>query len=194
MVLATVVLASALAASGTGGLAPGASPDARAATPAPTSPTAGTPSPTWPVNLRLGIPAVLPGWTAAPTDPLPDEGENEMGRYTEVARFFQKIESATSTKQFQIAVHDYGAGKDLGPELKKAVAAASQSGAEAKETTVSGHKAFVVTDRSSGKPATIVTVLVSGGRLVLGEGVNVTGDEALRLLQSVDFARIAAAR
>ena len=170
-------------------------PDAKAPTPVPGRAAPGTASsaPAWPLTMRLGIPASLPGWTAAPTDPLPDEGENGMGRYTEVARFFQKIESATSTKQFQIAVQDYG-GKDLAPELKRAVAEASQHGAETKEATVSGLKAFVVTDRSSGKPATIVTVVVSGGRLVLGEGANMTGDEALRLLQSVDFPKIAAAK
>lgn len=172
----------------------GAPPAPTPAAPPPASAAAPTAGPRWPLNLRLGIPAGLPGWNAAPSDPLPDEGENGMGRYTEVARFFQKIESSTSTKQFQIAVQDYGAGKDLGPELKKAVAEASRQGAEAKEAAVSGLKAFVVTDRSSGKPATIVTVLVSGGRLVLGEGANVTGDEAMRLLQAVDFAKIAAAR
>lgn len=81
----------------------------------------------WPLTLRLGIPATLPGWTAAPTDPLPDDGENEMGKYTEVSRFFQRIESPTSTKQFQIAVHDYGPGRDLAPALKKAVAEASKT-------------------------------------------------------------------
>ena len=168
-----------------------------AASPAPTPPPASASGPSaarWPLTLRLGIPASLPGWTAAPSDPLPDDGENEMGRYTEVSRFFQRIESPTSTKQFQIAVHDYGPGRDLAPALKKAVAEASKSGAEARETDVAGLRAFVVTDRSTGKPATLVTVVVSGGRLVLGEGSNVTGDEALRLLRSVDYARIAAAK
>ena len=150
--------------------------------------------PQWPLSLRQGIPAWLPGWNAAPTDPLPDEGENGMGHYTEVARFFQKIENPTSAKQFQIAVQDYGPSRDVAPDLKKAVAEASKSGAESKETSVNGYKAFAVTDRSSGKPATIVTVVVSGGRLVLGEGANVTADEAVRLLQNVDFAKIAAAR
>lgn len=116
-----------------------------------------------------------------------------MGRYTEVSRFFQRIESPTSTKQFQITVQDYGAGKDLGPELKKAVADAAKTGVEARETDVAGLRAFVVTDRSTGKPTTIVTVLVSGGRLVLGAGSNVAGDEAIRLLKAVDYPRIAAA-
>jgi len=180
-----VLLVAALA-----GLSPGPSPAPTPATPG--SPA--SPAPQWPLTLRLGLPVSLAGWTPAPTDPLPDDGENGMGRYTEVSRFFQKIESPTSTKQFQIAVQDYGPGKDLGPELRRAVAEAARSGAEAKEATVAGLKAFVVTDRSSGKPATIVTVLVSGGRLVLGEGANVTGDEAVRLLQTVDFPRIAAAK
>jgi len=174
-----------------------AMPADKAPLPTPVPPPAAATAPgsaRWPLTLRAGLPATLAGWNAAPTDPLPDEGENGMGRYTEVSRFFQKIESSTSTKQFQIAVQDYGAGKDLGGELKKAFTEASKSGAETKETAVSGLKAFVVTDRSSGKPATIVTVLVSGGRLVLGEGANMTGDEAARLLQSVDFAKIAAAR
>jgi hypothetical protein len=172
-------------------------PADRAPLPTPAAPPAASTGPAaarWPLTLRAGLPTTLAGWSAAPTDPLPDEGENGMGRYTEVSRFFQKIESSTSTKQFQIAVQDYGPGKDLGGELKKAVAEAGKSGAETKETAVSGLKAFVVTDRSSGKPTTIVTVLVSGGRLVLGEGANMTGDETARLLQSVDFAKIAAAR
>jgi hypothetical protein len=191
MPIAATVLTIALSA------APAAAPpEGKAPTPAAgkTAPGPASSAPAWPLTLRLGIPASLPGWSAAPSDPLPDEGENGMGRYTEVSRFFQKIESATSTKQFQIAVQDYGAGRDLGPELKKAVGEAAQHGAETKEATVSGLKAFVVTDRSAGKPATIVTVVVSGGRLVLGEGANMTGDEALRLLASVDFAKIAAAK
>lgn len=190
MSLSSTILLVAILASP----APAPVPSPAPATPAAPPPAGSTAAPQWPLTLRLGIPPSLPGWTAAPSDPLPDEGENGMGRYTEVSRFFQKIESPTSTKQFQIAVQDYGRGKDLGPELRNAVAEAAKSGVDAKEASVSGLKAFLVTDRSSGKPATIVTVLVSGGRLVLGEGANMTGEEALRLLQSVDFARIAAAK
>ena len=32
--------------------------------------------PTWPLTLREGLPASLPGYAAAPTDSLPDESEN----------------------------------------------------------------------------------------------------------------------
>ena len=117
-----------------------------------------------------------------------------MGRYTEVSRFFQKIESPTSTKQFQISVQDYGAGRDLLVELRKAVSEAAKTGVETREADVAGHRTFVVTDRSTGKPITMVTVLVSPGRLVLGAGSNVSGDEAVKLVRSVDSARVAAAK
>jgi len=32
--------------------------------------------PAWPLTLREGLPASLPGYAAAPTDSLPDESEN----------------------------------------------------------------------------------------------------------------------
>ncbi|MEO8190598.1 MAG: hypothetical protein ABI682_09655 [Acidobacteriota bacterium] len=151
-------------------------------------------APKWPLTMRDGLPAALPGWAAAPTDPLPEEDENGMGRYTEVSRFFQRIESATSTKQFRIAVQDYGNGVDVLPMLRKAVAEAARSGVETRELNMSGHRAFVVTDRSTGKPTTMVTVFVSGGRLVLGQGANVAGDEAVKLVRLVDFPKVAASR
>ena len=150
--------------------------------------------PAWPLVLREGLPVRLPGYAAAPSDPLPEENENEMGAYVEVSRFFQRIESQSFAKQFRIAVQDYGSGKDLVPALRKAFAEARQtSGVEAKETEISGHKVFVVTDRSSGRPTTLVTVIVTPGRLVLGQGANVAGDEAARLVQAVDFAKVEAA-
>jgi hypothetical protein len=52
----------------------------------------------------------------------------------------------------------------------------------------------VVTDRSTGTPATLVTVIVTPSRLVLGQGDNVDGEEALKLIGRVDFARIAGAK
>ncbi|MCA1580506.1 MAG: hypothetical protein LC796_03775 [Acidobacteria bacterium] len=151
-------------------------------------------APRWPLTLREGLPAALPGWAAAPADSLPEENENGMGAYIEVSRFFQRIESSTSTKQFRVAVQDYGAGNDLLPQLRKAVSEAGRSGAETRELDVAGHRAFVVTDRSTGKPTTIVTVFVSGGRLVLGQGANVAGEEALKLVRLVDYPKVAAAR
>ena len=75
----------------------------------------------WPLSLRDGIPAELPGYAAAPRDPLPDTDENEMGVYTEVSRFFQRIESPTSVRQFRLVVQDYGPGKDVTAAIKKAV-------------------------------------------------------------------------
>ena len=158
-------------------------------------PLRGTPDkPAWPLTLREGLPATLPGYAAAPTDTLPDESENEMGPYVEVSRFFQRIESPTSTKQFRLAIQDYGSGKDLAAPLRKAFAEAKQAGVETREVEVSGHKTFVVTDRSSGRPTTLVTVIVTPSRLVLGQGANVSGDEALQLVKSVDFAKVLAVK
>ncbi len=171
---------------------------AAAPAPVPTAPAASSaasaPSARWPLVLLDGLPAVLFGWTAAPTDPLPDEGENGMGHYTEVSRFFQKIDSPTVTHQFQVSVQDYGPGKDVVPELRRAVAEAAKAGVETREAEVAGHRAYVVTDKSTGKPITIVTVVVSNGRLVLGAGSNVPSDEALQLVKKVDFGRVASAR
>ncbi len=151
--------------------------------------------PEWPLTLREGLPASLPGYAAAPTDTLPEEAENEMGPYVEASRFFQRIESPTSTKQFRIAVQDYGDGRDLMASLRKAVAEAKKtSGVETRETEISGHRTFVVTDRSTGRPTTLVTVIVLPSRLVLGQGANVTGEEAVQLVKAVDFAKVAAVK
>ena len=149
--------------------------------------------PGWPLTLRDGIPKTLPGWEAAPRDPLPDTDENEMGTYTEVSRFFQKIEPSRA-RQFRIVVQDYGRGADLEASIRKAVAEAGKSpGVDAAEVKVGRLPAFAVTDRSQGQPTTLVTVVVSPGRLVLGQGANVEREDALRLLALVDFARVAAA-
>ena len=145
----------------------------------------------WPLSLREGLPTELPGYVAAPRDPLPDTDENEMGIYTQVSRFFQRIESATSVRQFRLVVQDYGAGKDLGGAIRKAVSEASRAPkVETREVKVSGLTAFAVTDRSQGNPTTLVTVLASPSRLVLGQGANVDAPEALRLLGLVDFEKV----
>lgn len=117
-----------------------------------------------------------------------------MGRYTQVSRFFQKIESPSSTKQFQVSVQDYGAGNDLLPQLRQAVVDATRNGVETREIDLAGHRAFVVTDASTGKPISIVTVVVTARRLVLGAAANVSGDEAIKLVKSVDCSKVAAAR
>jgi hypothetical protein len=117
-----------------------------------------------------------------------------MGAYVEVSRFFQRIESPTSTRQFRIAIQDYGNGTDLVPALRKAYDEAKRTGAETRETELSGRKVFVVTDRSSGRPTTLVTVVVSPSRLVLGQGANVPGEEAVELVKSVDLAKVAAVK
>jgi len=149
----------------------------------------------WPKSLADGLPKELPGYQAAPTDPLPDTDENEMGVFTQVARFFQRIESSTVTRQFQLVVQDYGKEKNLEPEIRKAVAeAASHPSVEVKDVALSGLKAFAVTDRSSGSPTTLVTVLVLPSRLVLAQGANVDRDTAIKLLSHVDFAKVAAAK
>jgi hypothetical protein len=149
----------------------------------------------WPLSLADGLPKELPGYQAAPTDPLPDTDENEMGVFTQVARFFQRIESSTVTRQFQLVVQDYGKDKNLEPEIRKAVAeAASHPSVEVKDVALAGLKAFAVTDRSSGSPTTLVTVLVLPSRLVLAQGANVDRDTAIKLLSHVDFAKVAAAK
>jgi hypothetical protein len=153
------------------------------------------PATAWPGNLRNGLPASLPGYEAAPRDPLPDTDENEMGIFTEVSRFYQRIESPTVTRQFRLVVQDYGKDKKLESEIRKAVAESARvSGVETKEVTIAGLKAFAVTDRSTGNPTTLVTVVVLPSRLVLAQGANVDRDTAVKLLGYVDFPAVAAAR
>jgi hypothetical protein len=147
--------------------------------------------PVWPLSLRNGLPTTLPGYAAAPRDPLPDTDENEMGVFTQVSRFFQRIESPTSVKQFRLVVQDYGPGKDLAGALKKAVAEASRvPNVDARELKIANLPAFAVTDRSGGNPTTLVTVIASPARLVLAQGANVERDEAVKLLDKVDFQKI----
>lgn len=149
----------------------------------------------WPLSLRDGLPTELPGYAAAPTDPLPDTDENDMGVFTEVSRFFQRIESPTVTRQFRLVVQDYGKDKNLEPELRQAVAESAKApSVQAKEVKVAGHTAFAVTDRSGPNPTTLVTVIVLPSRLVLAQGANVDRDEALKLLSRVDFPRVAATK
>ncbi|HKA36990.1 MAG TPA: hypothetical protein VKH43_09240 [Thermoanaerobaculia bacterium] len=151
--------------------------------------------PVWPLTLREGLPASIPGYAAAPTDPLPEDSENEMGQHVEVSRFFQRIESKTSTRQFRIAIQDYNEGKDLTSALRKAFQQAKQTGTvETRELEIGGRKAFLVTDRSLGRPTTLLTVVAMPSRLVLGEGANVEPDEAIKLLGLVDMAKVAAIR
>jgi hypothetical protein len=149
----------------------------------------------WPLSLRDGLPKELPGYVAAPTDPLPDTDENDMGVFTEVSRFFQRIESSTVTRQFRLVVQDYGKDKSLEDDIRKAV---SESGkvpsVEAKEVKVAGRTAFAVTDRSGPNPTTLVTVIALPSRLVLAQGANVDRAEALKLLTYVDFDVVAASR
>ncbi len=149
----------------------------------------------WPLSLADGLPRELPGYTAAPTDPLPDTDENDMGVFTEVSRFFQRIESPTVTRQFRLVVQDYGKDKALEAEIRKAVAeAGTHPGVETRDVMIAGLKAFAVTDRSSGNPTTLITVVVLPSRLVLAQGANVDRDQALKLLSQVDFPRIAATK
>jgi hypothetical protein len=149
----------------------------------------------WPLSLRDGLPKELPGYSAAPTDPLPDTDENDMGVFTEVSRFYQRIESATVARQFRLVVQDYGKDKDLEESIRTAVAESAKApSVEAKEVKVAGLKAFAVTDRSGGNPTTLVTVIVLPSRLVLAQGANISRDEALKLLDHVDFPRIAATK
>ncbi|MEP6995336.1 MAG: hypothetical protein ABI968_12495 [Acidobacteriota bacterium] len=149
----------------------------------------------WPLSLADGLPKELPGYAPAPTDPLPNTDENDMGVFTEVSRFFQRIESPTVARQFRLVVQDYAKEKNLESEIRKAVAEAAKApSVEAKEVKIAGLTAFAVTDRSGGNPTTLVTVLALPSRLVLAQGANVDRDAALKLLNAVDFARVAAAK
>jgi hypothetical protein len=150
----------------------------------------------WPLSLADGLPKELPGFATAPTDPLPNTDENDMGVFTEVSRFFQQIESPTVTRQFRLVVQDYGdKQKDLEPLLRKAMSEADKApGVEMKELKVAGHTAFAATDRTGPSPTTLVTVIVLPSRLVLAQGANVERDAALKLLGRVDLARIAATK
>jgi hypothetical protein len=149
----------------------------------------------WPLSLADGLPKELPGYVAAPTDPLPNTDENDMGVFTEVSRFFQRIESPTVVRQYRLVVQDYGKAKNLEPEIRKAVAeSAKVPSVEAKEVKVAGLTAFAVTDRSGPNPTTLVTVVVLPSRLVLAQGANVDREAALKLLSHVDFPRVAAAK
>ena len=149
----------------------------------------------WPLSLADGLPRELPGYTAAPTDPLPDTDENDMGIFTEVSRFFQRIESPTVTRQFRLVVQDYGKEKDVETDLKKAMAeAATHQGVEVRDVILAGRKAFAVTDHTGVNPTTLVTVVVLPSRLVLAQGANVDRDAALKLLTYVDLSRIAATK
>ena len=149
----------------------------------------------WPLSLADGLPKELPGYAAAPTDPLPNTDENEMGVFTEVSRFFQRIESPTVTRQFRLVVQDYGKEKNLEADLRKALAdAATAPGVETKEIKIAGLTAFAATDRSGPNPTTLISVVVLPFRLVLAQGANVERDPAVKLLSSVDFARVAATK
>jgi hypothetical protein len=149
----------------------------------------------WPLSLRDGLPKELPGYVAAPNDPLPDTDENDMGIFTEVSRFFQRIESPTVARQFRLVVQDYGKDKSLETEIRKAVEESSKvPSVEAKEVKVAGLTAFAVTDRSGPNPTTLVTVVVLPSRLVLAQGANIDRAEALKLLTYVDFPVVAATK
>ncbi len=150
-------------------------------------------APEWPLTLNEGLPSKLPGYTSAPRDPLPDTFENEMGTYTEASRLFQKIEPGAA-KQFRIAVQDYGNTKNIEDRIRAAMTEASKSrGVSTAKRTLAGFPAYAITDRSGSPPTSLVTVVVSPGRLVLGQGSNVDQEEAIRLLSNVDFAKVVAA-
>jgi len=150
----------------------------------------------WPLSLADGLPKELPGFAAAPSDPLPNTDENDMGVFTEVSRFFQQIESQNVTRQFRLVVQDYGdKQKDLEPLLRKAMSEADKApGVEMKEVKVSGHTAFAATDKTGPNPTTLVTVIVLPSRLVLAQGANVDRETALKLLGKVDYVTVAATK
>ena len=66
-----------------------------------------------------------------------------MGIYTEVSRFFQKIEPSAA-RQLRIAVQDYGKGKDVASPIREAMARSGQVGGEVVEVKIGGLPAYAV--------------------------------------------------
>lgn len=148
---------------------------------------------TWPSSLRDGLPEKLPGYVTAPKDPFPDTDENAMGPYTQVSRRYQRIESS-SAKVLVLLVQDYGKNTNLLAALRDALRQAGKSpGIESRERKIAGRKVLVVVNRTGANPVTIVTVVVTPSRLLLAHGDNLEEEETIKLLDRVDFARVAAA-
>jgi hypothetical protein len=155
----------------------------------------GLPSPAsaWPGSLRDGLPEKLPGYVTAPKDPFPDTDENAMGPYTQVSRRYQRIEPS-SAKVLVLLVQDYGKNTNLLAALRDAWREAGKSpGIVSREREIAGRKALVVVNRTGANPVTIVTVVVTPSRLLLADGDNLEEEETIKLLDHVDFARVAAA-
>lgn len=166
-------------------------PLAAAAPDPPPTPT----SATWPGSLRNGFPPELRGYATAPKDPFPDTEENEMGIYTQVSRRYQQIQSATFAKSLVLIVQDYGKGKDLTSALRNAMREAGKvQGFTAREEAIAARPAFVVFHREGEKPVTVVTVMATPSRVVLGLGDNIDQAETLKLLSQVDYQKIASAK
>ena len=68
--------------------------------------------------------------------------------------------------------------------------ASRASNVETRELKIAGLPAFAVTDRSGTNPTTLVTVIATPARLVLGQGANVEREEAVKLLGHVDFQKV----
>lgn len=152
-------------------------------------------SATWPGSLRNGLPRELKGFATAPKDEFPDTDENEMGVYTQVSRRYQRIESRSVARSFVLLVQDYGAGKDLAGSLRNATrATAKVEGFSGREQQIGGRTAFVVFHRDGEKPVTVVTVLATPSRVVLGLGDNLEEAETVRLVSQVDFQKTADAK
>lgn len=163
-----------------------------AAGPAP-EPT--PPSATWPGSLRNGFPAELKGYATAPKDPFPDTDENEMGVYTQVSRRYQQVQSATFVRSLVLIAQDYGRGKDLTASLRSAAKEAGRvPGFTGREQSIAGRPAFVVFHREGEKPVTVVTVMASPSRVVLGLGDNIDEAETVKLVSQVDFQKVADAK
>jgi hypothetical protein len=156
----------------------------------------GLPSPpsAWPGSLRDGLPEKLPGYVTAPKDPFPDTDENAMGPYTQVSRRYQRIGSS-SAKVLVLLVQDYGNNTNLFTALHDASREAGKSpGIESREREIAGRKTFVLVNRTGANPVTIVTVVVTPSRLLLAHGDNLEENEAIKLVEQVDFAKVAAAK
>ena len=118
-----------------------------------------------------------------------------MGVYTEVSRFFQRIESPTRRGSSGSRSRTTARGRTSSGSIRDAMALAAKSpGVDTAEVKIGGLPAYVVTDRSHGTAHDARDRRRGPGRLVLASGANVEQDAAAKLLGLVDYAKVAAAR
>ena len=149
--------------------------------------------PAWPLTLRDGLPALLPGYAAAPRTRCRTRTRTRWDLYRGLP-----ILPADRERDFDPSVPSRRPGLRPGEEPRGHSSQGRFPGVErfrgAREVKLGRFPAFAVTDRSGARPTTLVTVVVTPSRLVLGQGSNVDWEEALKLVRLVDFEKVAGAR